>query len=451
MGYWLNRIKTAGEAKKVAHESIKFQDRKKLMELANKISVWRNANDYSDAGYASSGIAELIYKNHGVTIVLRSGSEIGVSAIAFAGVEPPQLDANNPIIASLSQIYYRGNKDLDAYGKFIKDGCVNGTIDDAGATVGGDISKIVCPVYVTPALCTTVDLTDVELAAVILHEVGHIQYYFRTLMRTVVSNLISDAAANRIMETQIPEQKIKIIKDVERMLDAKVTNPETVCKETSKEAVYMHLVRAVLVERAFITGGRGYANRTWERAADDYVARLGGATELATALYKMEVSAPWIMRNGSYQGFFGYFIKEATFVVSLVVGAMGGIPAVIMTSVIAAFVMVVNDPSTTIYDHPQERLETLRRGLVEELEVVKGINTKTANTRRDRILAGIAKIDELLKDVRDKYGFGRFVMEYMLPSGVKERKAADQQKQIERFLSNDLRVGIAKLEQSKNA
>lgn len=68
------------------------------------------------------------------------------------------------------------------------------------------------PLWLTPKLLTSIDLTDLEVAAIILHEVGHVYYYFRTLMRTVVTNLIADAAANRMMQTEDPTVRLKVVK-----------------------------------------------------------------------------------------------------------------------------------------------------------------------------------------------------------------------------------------------
>ncbi|WP_202979804.1 hypothetical protein, partial [Salmonella enterica] len=203
----------------------------------------------------------------------------------FAGVEPPKLDANNPIIADLQRKMVQGNTDLDVYSKFLKENELNGEFDDKNAKLSGELSKVPSPLWLTPKLLTGIELTDLEVAAIILHEVGHVYYYFRTLMRTVVTNLIADAAANRMMQTEDPTVRLKVVKDVERMLNTKVNQPETICKEMSKENIYMHLVTDILLERPFVTGSEGFANRTWERAADDFAARFGAAPYLASALY----------------------------------------------------------------------------------------------------------------------------------------------------------------------
>ena len=138
MGYWQNHIASVADAKVVAAESIKFQDKKKLAELADVIAKFRGAGDFSPAGYESAGVSDWVFKNIGITIHFKNGSELGLVDVAFAGVEPPKLDANSPIIASMTRALYAGNKDLDMYSKFIKENELNRSIDDSSAKISGD-------------------------------------------------------------------------------------------------------------------------------------------------------------------------------------------------------------------------------------------------------------------------------------------------------------------------
>ncbi|MIP73409.1 hypothetical protein ZQ72_25800, partial [Salmonella enterica subsp. enterica] len=367
-----------------------------------------------------------------------------------AGVEPPKLDANNPIIADLQRKMVQGNTDLDVYSKFLKENELNGEFDDKNAKLSGELSKVPSPLWLTPKLLTGIELTDLEVAAIILHEVGHVYYYFRTLMRTVVTNLIADAAANRMMQTEDPTVRLKVVKDVERMLNTKVNQPETICKEMSKENIYMHLVTDILLERPFVTGSEGFANRTWERAADDFAARFGAAPYLASALYKIETSQFYLCRNASYMNYGVHLMLEMLNVSLLIVASTNPV-GLFFTTISVAFGLIVNDPRNTIYDPPQERFETMRRNLVEELNTLKGSTTKEANEHRKRILQGIASIDELLKTVKDKDNVFSFIMKTLTPGGRRERAGVDYQRTMERYLSNDLRVASAKLSQATSS
>lgn len=446
-GYWAKRAKTVAEHKLVAAESIRFQDKKKLAALAELVEAFRRAGDFSPAGYENSGIEKWVLENCGITIFFRNGSEIGLAAYAFAGVEPPKLDANNPIVSNLHRQYYRGNNDLDAYTKFIKENELAGSFDDSNAKISGDLSKVSSPLYVTPVLMDGLKMTDYEIAAIILHEVGHVYYYFRSLMRGVVVNLIADAAANRMMGMESDVEKLRVIKDVERMLNTKIDQPETICKEFKKENIYIHLVTATLLERPNITGGEGFGNRSWERAADDYAARFGAAPHLATGLYKLETAPMYLLRSSSYMNMGVHLTLELGRVSLLVLWSTTPMGLLLATASIA-FGLLANDPSATIYDPPQERFETMRRALVEELKTLEGANTKAANAHRQRILEGISQIDDLLKVVKDKDNLYAYIYKNLIPSGRRERDAVDYQRDVESYLSNDLTVAMNKLKAS---
>lgn len=447
MGYWSKHAQTAKELKLVAAESIKFQDKKKLASLADLVAAFQAAGDYSLSAYDTSGVAEWVQTNCGIGIKLCTGQELGLEHELFAAVQPPQIDANNPIVADISKITYQGNKDLDMYTKFLKDNALNGEFDDSNAMVKGDLSKITSPLYVTPEIFRgRADLTAYEIAAIILHEIGHVYWYLRTLMRGVIVNLIADAAANRMMGLDSPHEKMRVVKDVERMLNTKINQPETICNEYKKENIYMHLVTQTLLERPNITGGRAMGNRAWERAADDFAARFGAAPHLASALYKMEMSNWWLLRNDSYTNIYTHLFSELFTLTTLVVSMTQPIGAV-FTIITVAFGLLINDPGSTIYDPPQERFEALRRNLVEELNTLKGVNTKRAQENRDRCLKGIAQLDKILLTVKDKDNVYAFVMKTLTPNGRKERASVDYHRQLEGYLANDLRVASAKLQQ----
>ena len=447
MGYWSKHAQTVEELKLVAAESIKFQDKKKLAALAEIVAAFQAAGDYSVSAYDTSGVAEWAQENCGIGIKLCTGHELGLESELFAAVEPPQLDANNPIVADLSKTVYQGNKDLDMYTKFLKDNELNGEFDDSNAKIKGDLSKITSPLYVTPEIFRgRAQLTAYEIAAIILHEIGHVYWYLRTLMRGVIVNLIADAAANRMMEMESPQEKLRVVKDVERMLNVKINHPDTICNEYKKENLYMHLVTQTLLMRPNVTGGRGVGNRVWERAADDFAARFGAAPHLASALYKMETSNWWILRNNSYTNIYTHLMGQLVVMGWLIAGL--STPIGLIYSVInITFGLMINDPGNTIYDPPQERFESLRRNLVEELNTLKGVNTKQANANRDRCLKGIAALDQILLTVKDKDNIYSFIMKNCTSYGRKEVAAVDYQRQLESYMSNDLRIASAKLQQ----
>lgn len=454
MGYWSNHVKSMEDRAKVAVESIRHQDRKKLESFAAVIGKFRSANDYSQQSYDVSGISEWIGKNLGLGIYLTTGVELGVEDTLFAGVFVPQIDANNPIICSMTAQQYRGNKDLDLYTKLIKENQLAGGFDDENAMVTGDLSKIRSNMVISPLIfkgesslvMKKVDLTDYEIAAIMFHECGHIRTYLRNLMQSLVTNMLADAAANRIMDIQTTEAKIKVVRDVERMLDVKLQNPETIAKGDRKETVYTHLVTQLALSRSNAIGTKAMGNRMWERASDDFAIRMGAGADLASALYKMESAPRWLWRHNSYCNPYLHFAGQAIYAVALVMGVLftDVISALIYGGLILTYVYTEN-PENTMYDPPEERYKTLRRGLMEELNLYKGVNTKSANENRQRCLDDIERIDNLLTKVSDKDSAMGALLKLVTPYGRREKAGVEYQAAVERYLSSDLNAAAARL------
>lgn len=186
MGHWLNLAARLANGQHVATESIRFQNRDKFEKVTAAVAEMRKT-DYSRTAYETSTIPAVIKECFGITVRLCDASELGLADQRLAAVHPPELDKNHPLVPEFQRITYKGNNDLGIYSKFAKDGVIIGEVNDLEATVGGDYSKVICQLYVTPVLFADESFTDEELGAIILHEVGHIYTYFK-LMYTSIEN-----------------------------------------------------------------------------------------------------------------------------------------------------------------------------------------------------------------------------------------------------------------------
>ena len=90
-----------------------------------------------------------------------------------------------------------------------------GTVDRETSTVGKDFTDLVMCIQVTKGLFLTnagvgiSDFTPEEIAAIILHEVGHIFTYFEYMGEVVTTNYVLQHVSKSIMETRDIEQKYK--------------------------------------------------------------------------------------------------------------------------------------------------------------------------------------------------------------------------------------------------
>lgn len=441
MGHFSNLAARLANRQFAASESIRFQNREKFEKVVAAVADFRK-NNYSRTAYETSSIPQVVMECFKINVRLCDGSELGMTDHRIAAVHPPELDKNHPLVPEFQKIAYKGNNDLAIYSKFAKDGVIIGEVNDAEAEVSGDYSKIVCQLYMTPTLFADEKFTDEELAAILLHEVGHIYTYFKLIGRTLLTNMVADAAANRIMKLSDPKEKMKIVSDVEKLLNSRINQPETVLEEYRKEAIYTHLVTELAQPRVNAVASNGYTNRNWERLADDFAARLGAGAYLASGLMKLEQSPMYLARNAAFIDYGTHIVLQTLLLAAII---HNGIFSPFLVGGLCVLGFVMTDPQDYVYDRPEERFHTMRRTMMEELRLYEGQHSKEANEARKRILREIGMVDELLVNVKDKTNVFKAFHDYLTPSGRREKKAIEFQQDIEKLMTSSLAIAAAKL------
>lgn len=435
MGYWATKYKDG--IPMVSHESIDFQLRKKLEGLAKVVGEFRSVGDLTRTAYDKSPIVTYIFNTFGITILLRRGAEIGVSdKQLFAAVQPPQLDKNHPLVPNFQRAFVTAD-DLLSYTKIAKNNNLMGVVDRVNARITGAFSDILCPMYLSTGLLLDRDFTDIEIASIIAHEVGHVFTYFELFRNTTITNLIVAGATKRMLRTESKVERLKIVHEVEKHAGVKLEDHDELTEVTHDDDTFVKLVTAVEKARTNDMGSPAYANRTWERLADDFATRLGGGPALASGLYKLHNSSSFVFKDSA---FYSYPVHAMMQLAGFHLVQIGAIVAPFIAIAVTAVLYISNDPHYQIYDRPKERFQSIRNTMVEELKI-PGL---TGDLRK-LIVADIEWVDSVLADVNDKYNAFELVHLYVTPSGRKDRKAIQYQQDLERMISNDLFVSAAKL------
>ncbi len=444
MGYWTRllsegRLQVAGEA---AYNRTLF---KVFTEIAEHVRTFKEVGDYSQSAFRGWSLSKFL-ETRGYNIAFNNCADLGPGYpdIPFAGVNPPTLDKNNPLIVNFRRHQYQGNSDLEVFSRYVKENYLQGEVG-TDLTLAGDITKIPVTVYLSRALMEMCDAE--EVAAVILHELGHVYFYFRFLMRSLVSNGVADNLANNFMKTEDKTIRLKLIRDAEKITGTRINNQENLVEEYRKEVIYTHVVNDLMLVRESIVGGEAMSNRTWERLADHYVGLHGASSYLATGMYKQEKSMGLLLQHRAYDSFAARWMFDTIVTATLVLSnlALGGFAGIAFEAAIVALGLHLNDPDDTLYDEPVERYNSMRRALVAQLKDIEGGSGAEVLEARRRTLAAIATIDELLTHVNENENIFTFVQKNWMPKGRKSQAVVKYQHDLESYLVNDLTVISSKL------
>lgn len=418
---------------KLGLEAVNYQGSSSLFaRITKEIERIRTAGVYTDETFKDGGLAGDIETECG----LSPRFNIVDSSFINAAVKVPQLDKNNPLINNYERVY-RANDDLKSIGKFVK-GEMFGTVDRKNSYFGGIFKQLTFDLYLTRGLLSSPDFTPAEIAAVILHELGHVGCYYERLADLASSNYAAMAAAERVLKLERDTDRIQLVTEYEKMLGVKIPDQEIIINAKSTETVYIKLVTDTIKARRNVEGDEIYSYRGFEFSADQFATRHGAGRDLVTALDKIQRAG---FLPESYTSWPVHVACELVKAVMYFTVVGFGIMWAPQLAVLGIISILMARPMEKIYDDPEERAIRIRNELVGELK-----NPGLLPVRRNQILADIGVIDDVLTKTVDKRTLLEAVWAYVIPSGRRARQQMEFQQQLERLANNELFVSAAKLE-----
>lgn len=405
-------------------EAISFQVKELLFsELKIVFEELLKSKSISQDELKKSGLAQIVKKYTGVFIVPNlQENDYDYSAC----VEFPQIDINHPLVAEAYR-HLKGNIDGIAAIKAAK-GAIKGSVDFKTSKVSGSFQDFECNMYFSKGLFKSGKFSAGEIAAITLHEIGHVFTYFSFLALNIKVNHVLFAASQAMMNTASQEERFVIMREVENSLDVKLSDKESLGKASKAEVVQTVILNSVIEKTRSELGSNIYDLRAWEALCDQFAARHGAGRDLATALDK-------IYRHygaSSYRSLFTFtlleIVKASLFTMMILTG----------TGIALCVLVLLTNPMERIYDEPGERIKRVRLQLVEALKD-KGIS----DTRRKQLLADIDVVDQLLPEINDRRGILELFWSEVVPYGRRQQSQKETQQALEALLANELFVRAA--------
>lgn len=431
----------------VSNEAVMYQDDHSLFHgLADRFRKIREENKKFTSDVVSKyGISELVKKHTGLNV------EVFVKKMEVmnAWVEVPDINRNNAIYAVHYRDYFT-NKDIDE--AFKKTNKLQASVDLRAGKVSGWFSEIKTKIWLTDSLLYLKEsdgsywITEEEVAAIFLHECGHLMSFYESMTRVLSQNIIIESHLKAWKNAEDEKMRMNIVKRMQandllgedfdgslvKQVDDKTYN---VVVSSSLKHVHQFDDRTTL-----------YNMTQWESASDQYAVRMGAGYALASGLNKRVLH---YYGSGSTRSVV-YFLGVLMDVIAIAgtVGLLGiaGFAAFFPLFAVKLFVSQMKTFST--YDNDDDRIDRIYREIVGSLK-----RTDMPKEQVTQTLESLDRIKTFMEEQRSTFGdaltifdaiyYGAgWLFEKLTFGAVKSRgnrhSVKSEQQKIEMLLNNDL-------------
>lgn len=407
----------------VSMEAIAHQSGALFAEVTKAVSFLREDKKYTTESILKSEIMDIVkaYTNMSVVFHIVEGRQ--------ACIRLPELDANHPFNRGYQQMFgaYEGVQVIQAMG-----GKAIGGVSLKEGRVYGVYENISGDVFMGTGFFHDRRYSDGQIAAIILHELGHLFTYFEFLGSVVMTVHAINCTAKTVMETEDYEKRLVAIREAERTLGVDIPDKEKLAAKP--KAIRSLATQSILISRMSKkirseTGNSVYELRSCEQLADQFASRHGAGRDLVFALDQMYRDH----NDTSTMNGFEYVVVQICKTILVLAGL------ILFTVPVAMWIIFFN-PTIKYYDDPEARVKFIRQQMTNELKD-KGLNDK----RRDEILADLELVDVIEDGLDDKRGLLELFWTEIIPSGVTANTQEKAMKHLEELLNNQLFIQSAKL------
>lgn len=394
-------------------ESVKRQSLDLFEGITDSVSKIRKSGDFSTSSVKKSYLAQVIKENTGLNVVttIVDGWQ---AAIRLPPLSPNHVFSYVPIGSASPAI-------ID-----ITKTSMKGTVDPANVMVTGVFSDIKSTLEIGTALFKPDGMTDEMIAAIILHELGHVFTYFQFLTTIAYGGLVVQQTVRNVFMAKDYQTKRIQIKMAEDILGLEMEPGIEEWVDTSKDNLEVILMTRYFRQLNTRTDSIYYDVRNAEQLADTFAVRHGAGVYLAKANHKLNKA------NNQYgnRNYFVHLLSETANTIKQFTYGEDSIREILLT---------VKQP--TKYDNPKDRIAFIRFQLIDDLKQLP----RGDKAARESIVSSIKDIDKILKSIKQRKTFLTYVHETFSSAGRANSKSVNNIKKLESMLYNDLYYQSAKL------
>ncbi len=267
---------------KVSLEAIDFQSRDFGEELAVIFDNILGTSDDAVIKNNFKAVEELTFKRTGIRVKIKP-------ALTTAAVNAPIMNMQGVLLSKSYRDEFYSSSDnylLKRMSEFRS----KSFIDTKKARVGGFFSTIECDVLIGVTFLKLYKLSGREVAALYLHELGHIFTEFEFISHTVTTNQALACIANSLKanNNKATTEHVYIVKEVGKIIADDDNYFQEIFEETNAGVITTIVVSKNLLMPLSNMRFDNYDDTASESTADAFVTRFGFGTECVSAAHKIE-------------------------------------------------------------------------------------------------------------------------------------------------------------------
>lgn len=434
------RILQATQAR-LSMEAVEWDDDGTLFnDIARVISEFRSEVKASDELAAEkllhSEFGRVILKHMGMKATLSIDNSSGINAYIVV----PAIDRNNPILHRFANLTTGNRTVLD---KLVKEEELYALVDRKEGRLGGILSEIDHPIYITRGMLFSNDkFSPREIAAVILHELGHAFSYYEGLSQYIRQNVILASNVAEFRDTSDAQTRLRIISRLkaEKLLPKEFDDSRVANAGDKYTTVVISMGQRMIAEDP---NSIFHNSTTFESAADQFAIRKGAGLYLAKSLTKIYKQ----YNSSAFEYYFGLFVSVAMSIMSMLFVAIGALHPVFflfgLVSYMTALIQGAFSDALSSYDTPRDRLKRIRTEMIGRLK-----KQDLSDVVRKELVKTFDSLDELLKQNDKHYNanetLGKLIYDRLDSLFIRQKDAKKRQQALEDLLNNELYVSAAR-------
>lgn len=416
----------------ITTEAINPQGKSKLFEgLSEELKHLKNDINKNKKQVAKrmSAINVLVKKTTGINLILGISESTQINAYVF----PPKIDKNNPLININNRPFYN-NSDFK---KVVtsSSGVLNGQVDRKKSMVSGDFSKIPIKAFLTAGLIKNIKpgFSEKELAAILIHEIGHVFTYFEYLGTYITTNFVLQHTTREIFKTNETTRRYEILEETEQLLKMEIEDKDQLTSVDKKTVLQTVILSNKVKQVENELKSKSYDHTAYEMLSDQFAARHGSGRALATGLTKLNKHSTSLMSDEQFSIYLTeLYIGYGLFTV-FTFGAF---------AFVTVLVSLLFDFSKETYDKPGDRLRRIRNDLVSQIKESNDPDIKK------ELISQKESLDLMLGKYKDRLTFEERLNMLLRPDIKKQHNQKLLQKELEDLVTNDLFVQSEKFKLS---